>query len=108
METIENVETVDIDAERFISLEFARHWPKYVIAWSVRQRSGDSDFPLADGVVEQLPPEGANLEAMWAELREDALRQAMTAAESASPAPSSQPRQRPLLGRFFQHGPEDQ
>ena len=98
MDEAGGIETVELDDERFIALESTRNWPKYVIEWSVRRRSGDSDYPLAHGEVESMPPtEGETLEEMWARLREDALAQAT----AASGAEQTQEPKRSFLGRLF-------
>lgn len=101
MDDVEGIETVELDTQRFIALESSRRWPRYVIAWSVRQRSGDSDFPLAHGEVESMPPEaGKNLDDMWAQLRQDAIDQATAAAgEAPKPAPKQS-----FIGRLFRRG----
>jgi hypothetical protein len=102
VEPVERSETIDLDPERFVSLEFSREWPKYVVSWWVRQRAGDSDFPLATGSVDRLPPgSGEDLESTWAELRQAALEQAMTAASQTIVEP---PKRRSFLDRLLRRG----
>lgn len=105
MEPIERTEMVDIDAERFISLEFSREWPKYTVSWWVRRRVGESDFPLAEGKVDRLPPGPAeSLDDMWDELRQRAVDEAQAAAESAALGAPQQSRRRSLLDRLLGRG----
>lgn len=66
-------ETIEREDGTFLSLESARIWPKYRITWAVRRRSGESDFPIAVGYVEAMPPADGNLQAMWTDLRSRAL-----------------------------------
>jgi hypothetical protein len=101
METPERVETVEIDAGRFISLEFTRPWPRYVVAWMVRQTAGDSDFPLASGSVESMPQRGAQPDTLWDTLRDQAISQAMQAAAAAAPAGGPKGERRSLLSRLL-------
>lgn len=86
-------EIIDLDERQFVSLEASRVWPKYRITWSIRRRTGDSDFPLASGMVESLPRDDA--EEMWRELRSQALDQAMNT------APAKPPRTGTLLSRLL-------
>jgi hypothetical protein len=88
---VEEIETVELDGKLFIQLETYRQWPKLGVLWSVRQRSGDSDFPLARGSEEQLP-RSEDADAVWARLRERALAAAQDAAQTAAPAASEQKR----------------
>ena len=102
MESIERSETVEIDADRWVLLEFGRRWPKYVVAWSVRQRVGDSDFPLASGSVDQMPSGDAGaIDEMWARLRESALDQAMSAAAGTAEQQGSESKPRSFLDRLL-------
>ena len=104
MEPIEQSETIEIDAQRFITLEFSRQWPKYVVSWWVRQRVGESDFPVAEGAVDRLPSHpSTDREEVWAELRQTALDQAMQAATSAG-AGSEQSKGRSFLDRLLRRG----
>jgi hypothetical protein len=97
MDEIPADETVEIDDRRFIALTFERVWPKYVVSWSVRQRSGESDFPVAGGSAEELPNRDAAPSVQWVSLREQALAEAKHAAGEAAP-----PDQRKgLLSRLF-------
>lgn len=91
-------EILEIDSDRWVSVEVERQWPKYVATWSIRQRMGDSDYPVQSGTVERMPPaEPSELEAMLSELRRDALQQGAAAAETAE-----RPQKRgSLLGRLF-------
>jgi hypothetical protein len=101
LEEIEHSDTVELEQDRFISLQSSRKWPKYVVDWSVRRRVGDSDFPLVGGTVEQMPPaEGMDLEAMWSDLRQRALAQAQAAIEGI-PASTVSHKSKSLLGRLF-------
>jgi hypothetical protein len=100
---VEEIETVELDGGRFIQLETYRQWPRLGVLWSVRQRSGDSDFPLARGSEEQLPRSGQDADEVWALLREQALTAAQDAAETAAPATGGQTRTS-LIGRLFRRG----
>jgi hypothetical protein len=101
MEEIESVETIELDEQRFITLEFARRWPKYVVSWSLRHRVGEADFPLAGGTVDRLPPRDGPAEPVWDALREAARSQAMAAAQEATTEPE---RKQSFLGRLFGRG----
>jgi hypothetical protein len=98
----ERIDIVELDKDRWITLEFAREWPKYVVTWSVRRRVGDGDFPEQRGRVEQMPPrDGETLEDVQGRLRDMAVGAAQ---EAASQAPQSGETERPsflkrLLGR---------
>jgi len=84
VEEILQADTVEVDAQRVISLEMTRRWPKYVVSWAVRRQVGESDFPLARGEIDRLPPrESFDLEELWADMRREALDQAMAAVEQA-------------------------
>lgn len=105
MEEITRSETVDIDDQRFILLEFGRRWPRYVLDWSVRQRAGESDFPLAGGTLDRLPPpSGEDIDALWEELRQEALGQANQAVGSVSPAADQGSVRRSFWSRLFGRG----
>jgi hypothetical protein len=99
---VEEIETVELDGKRFIQLETYRQWPKLGVLWSVRQHSGDSDFPLARGSEEQLP-RSEDAEAVWARLRERALAAAQDAARTAAPEVGEQKRTS-WLGRILHRG----
>lgn len=79
MEDIERADWVELDESRFIQLEMSRRWPKWVVAWWVRQKRGEADFPVAHGEVERLPGENADLDEIWESLRQEALDQAAVA-----------------------------
>lgn len=97
MDEFDAVETVEIDPDRWISLEYTRRWPKYVVDWYVRQRSGDTDFPLATGTVEELP-EDRDQDTIHQSLHDRALQQANAAVAAAG----GQERQgRSLLDRLL-------
>lgn len=101
MDDIGDVETVDLDGKRFIQLEPTRQWPKYVVAWSVRQRVGDSNFPLAAGSVERMPAASdSDAAAMWNDLRQSAMEVAMAAASSA-PSETPHKDRKSILGRIL-------
>jgi hypothetical protein len=92
-------EIVEIDEERWILLVFDRRWPKYVVTWSIRQRSGDSDFPIARGEFEALPSkERSGADQIWSGLRQQALDAAMAAQATAAP---EQAKSRGFLSRLF-------
>lgn len=93
-------ETIEIDGDRFIQLLYERVWPKYVVTWSVRRRvSQESDFPLASGTAEALPPREGPLDAVWARLRDEAVGAATAAAGSDAPRESRG--RRGFLRRIF-------
>jgi len=91
------VETVELDSDRYVQLLRGRQWPKYVIEWSVRRRVGDNDFPVVRGVVEALPPREGELTPVWDDLRQAALDEAHAAAGTS---PTEQ-RRTGVLGRLF-------
>lgn len=95
----QTLHTYELDPDRWVQVEVTRRWPRYVAAWSVRQRSGDSDFPLASGEIERMPPKHpADLEQELDALREEAR----SAALSAVPAgPAGGERRKGLLSRIF-------
>jgi hypothetical protein len=78
-------EIVEVDDRRFIALTYKRVWPRYVVTWSVRQRAGEGDFPVTNGVAEELPIEGTAGDVMWGRVRDQALAEAQHAAEGAAP-----------------------
>ncbi|GAC1445907.1 MAG: hypothetical protein NVSMB52_08840 [Chloroflexota bacterium] len=93
-------DTIDIDADRFITVVYERRWPKNVASWSVRQRSGDSDYPLARGEVDAVLKPEHDASAVWTSVREQALFQANAAALSFVPAEEKRPSFfQKLLGR---------
>ena len=78
--------TYELDPERWITVEISRRWPKYVATWSIRQRAGESDFPLASGELERMPPgHPGDLEAELDELREQARQVARAALPQEQP-----------------------
>ncbi len=91
------VEIEELDPERFISIEMSRRWPKYVATWSVRRRSGDTDFPMASGEVERMPAEGVD---PWEDLRAQSLLAARVAAQQTEPPP----KKRSIVSRLFNRG----
>jgi hypothetical protein len=103
MDSVERSEVVELDSERSIFLELGRKWPKYVAAWSIRQRSGDSDFPVDAGTVELPPTSQGKEEEIWEELRQRALQ---TARESVqlSGANSAERPKRSLVDRILGRG----
>ncbi len=90
-------ETVEIDQERWISLEFERRWPKYVVSWQLRQRSGEGDFPQARGEIDQMPAANSPADTIWDSLRQRAIQAANDAA-AESPAETTRPS---FLRRLF-------
>jgi hypothetical protein len=97
----ERIETVELDANRWITLEFAREWPKYVVTWSIRRKVGDGDFPAGTGRVERMPPRGdETVESVLEALRGEAISDARAAAESDA---GDEARRRPggLIRRLF-------
>lgn len=91
--------TYELDPDRWIVVEISRRWPKYVASWSVRQRAGDSDFPLVSGELDQMPPDSpADLEGQLDDLREQGRRAALAAVPQEHP---SEPRKRGLISRLF-------
>jgi hypothetical protein len=106
LDEIEGAETVEIDSERFVAIEYSRRWPKYVASWAVRQRSsgtefGESDFPVAEGEVEELPREGVSADDLRERLRAAALAQAMQAVQGQAGQAEQGPRRRSLLDRLL-------
>jgi hypothetical protein len=97
---VEETEIIELESDRFIQLEKYRQWPKLGVLWSVRQRAGESDFPLQRGSEEQLPASGQNADEVWDVLRESALAAARTAADTAASAPGKGKRPS-FLGRLF-------
>lgn len=91
--------TYELDPERWIVVEISRRWPKYVASWSVRQQAGDSDFPLASGELERMPPSNpADLETELDALREQARAEATAALPAEQ---STKPRNRGIFSRLF-------
>lgn len=102
MDEVPPIETIELDHDRFISLEFSRRWPQYVVEWSVRQRSNEFDFPLASNSVERPPlPAGDDPATLWGELREEALSQAKQALEGVGESEQPVKERRSLFGRLF-------
>jgi hypothetical protein len=95
----QTLHTYELDPNRWIQVEVTRRWPKYVAVWSIRQRSGDSDFPLASGEIQRMPPhDPADLEHELEALREEARSTAL----SALPAePLGRERRKGLFSRIF-------
>jgi hypothetical protein len=93
-------EVFELDADRFILIEVSREWPRYVATWSIRRRSGDTDFPVQSGRVERMPPsDPAELDAALDSLRDKARRDAMNAAQTSGQA--DEEKKGSLLGRLF-------
>jgi hypothetical protein len=102
MDSIERFESVDIEGDRSIFLEFGRKWPKYVVAWSVRERAGDSDFPVEAGSIDLLPTSEREGEEIWDELRQQALERAGQSVKASKWKEAKKPKRRlvdRLLGR---------
>lgn len=88
MDVEERSEIVELNSDSWITLEFSRVWPKYVVDWSIRRRVGDGDFPQATGRVEHMPPRGEEtLEDVQEALRSAALDAARSDAAAAPPPP---------------------
>lgn len=85
MEELPMDETIEIDSDRWISLVFERRWPKNVVIWSIRQRVGDSDFPVQQGEVEGVLRAGDDAPALWESLRGRAVEQAQAAVALSVP-----------------------
>jgi hypothetical protein len=93
MDVEERSEIVELDPDSWITLDFSREWPKYVVEWSIRRRRGDGDFPLATGRIDHMPPRGdETLEEV-----QEALRSAALDAARSDPAAASPPPKRPSL-----------
>lgn len=91
-------EIVEVTTGQWVALAYSREWPRYVVRWSVRQRAGDADFPVAGGQVEARPSSATPSEAIWSELRQ----QALDAAPVASSGPSDdESERRSLLAKLF-------
>jgi hypothetical protein len=97
---VEETEIIELESDRFIQLETYRQWPKLGVLWSVRQRAGESDFPLQQGSEEQIPASGQSSGEVWAMLRGPALAAAREAAETAAPA-SGEGKRPSFLSRLF-------
>jgi hypothetical protein len=94
-----SLHTYELDENRWIQVEVTRRWPKYVAAWSIRQRSGDTDFPVVSGEVECMPPrDPSQLEHDLDALRENARGQAMAALAQTEPV---QAEKRGFFSRLF-------
>ena len=93
-------EIVELDAQRFVALHFLRDWPRFVVEWSLKQRMGDSDFPVATGRFEKVPAEGDQAQEIWHGLRQAALQEAQKAAED-SPASAPEPTRSSWLSRLL-------
>ncbi len=89
-------EIVELSEDRWILLVYSRRWPQYVVNWSIRQRSGDSDYPTKAGQLESAPARGGG-EEIWAGLRQRALDEAM-AIEAAT---AVERRPRSVFARLF-------
>lgn len=89
---VEETEVIELDSRRFIQLETYRQWPNVGVLWSVRQRSGESDFPLQRGSLEQRPSGGQTADDVWSVLRESALVAAQEAATSSVSPPGGKRR----------------
>lgn len=97
---VEETEIIELTPNRFIQLETYRQWPKLGVLWSVRQRAGESDFPLQQGSEEQIPASGQGPDEVWATLRESALAAAQNAAGTAEPS-SGDGKRSSIFGRLF-------
>ncbi|MGH2408913.1 MAG: hypothetical protein ACRDGS_00955 [Chloroflexota bacterium] len=69
-------ESIEIDGDRYVALVSERRWPKFVMLWALRQRDGDSDFPISGGEIESLPRADLSELEQWSNLREEALQAA--------------------------------
>lgn len=89
---VEETEIIELGSDRFIQLEKYRQWPKLGVLWSVRQRAGESDYPLQRGAEEQIPARGQNADDAWDTMRAAALTAAQQAAEVVAPVSDARPR----------------
>jgi hypothetical protein len=78
-------ETIELSEDQWIVLAFSREWPRYVVEWSVRQRSGETDFPIAVGRVVQEPEQSRPAEDLWNAARGRAVDEANHALAEAPP-----------------------
>lgn len=72
-------ENVDLSGDRWILLVFAREWPRYIVEWSIRQQSGESDFPVLSGRIVREPDRDRSSEEIWNDARELAIEEASAA-----------------------------
>jgi hypothetical protein len=97
---VEETEIIELESKRFIQLETYRQWPRLGVLWSVRQRVGDSNYPLQTGSKEQLLASGQNADEVWGSLRDQALAAAREAANTDAAA-SGERKRSSFLGRLF-------
>jgi hypothetical protein len=100
---VEETEIIELDAGRYIQLEKYRQWPKLGVLWSVRQRVGESDYPLQRGSEERVSAGSSDPDELWNTLRDAALAAARLAVETDLPASSGEKRPS-LLSRLFKRG----
>jgi hypothetical protein len=100
---VEEIEVIELESNRYIQLEKYRQWPKLGVLWSVRQRVGESDYPLQRGSEEGIPASSQEPDELWNSLHAAALAAAQAAAETEGPA-SAGKRRPSLLARLFNRG----
>ncbi|GAC1473076.1 MAG: hypothetical protein PVSMB7_26550 [Chloroflexota bacterium] len=96
MDSLPMDEVIELDDSRLIQLSFDRVWPRYVVNWSIRQPAGESDFPIATGAVDALPPPEGAIDALWDRLRSEATAEARAAIPAHVPD-----QQRSFLSKIF-------
>lgn len=101
----ERAEIVELDANRYVYIEYKRNWPKYVASWSIRQRVGEgdsqADFPVARDTVELLPPGGKGGEEVFTQLHAMAMEEAMRAQQNTPQTGGREESQGSWIGRLF-------
>lgn len=100
---VEEIEVIELESNRYIQLEKYRQWPKFGVLWSVRQRVGESDYPLQRGSEDALPAASQEPDELWNSLRDTALAAARVAAETDVPASGGKKRPS-LFARLFNRG----
>ena len=97
---VEETEVIELDAHRYIQLETYRQWPNLGVMWSVRQRVGESDFPVHRGTEVGRPVAGQTADEVWTSLRDAALAAAQDAANE-TPAASTGDARPSFFRRLF-------
>lgn len=92
-------ETIELEGDTFISIEYARRWPKYVASWSARVQRDETSYPLAADTIETMARKDSDLDTVWVDLRDRAVCAARAAIEARVPA---RPTRKPgLWSRLF-------